>query len=59
MILLMIRGETIKYSSKKKREKEKLHKQLEEEIAILEKNISEDPGKFNAESSESLEEKKI
>ena len=35
MILLMIRGATIKYNSKKKREKEKNNKQFEEEIAIL------------------------
>ena len=33
MILLMIRGETIKYSSRKKKEKEKLQKLLEEERA--------------------------
>ena len=58
MVLLMIRGETINYSSKKKREKEKLHKQLEEEIVTLVKNMSEDPEKFNAGSSELLEEKK-
>ena len=33
MILLMIRGEKIKYNLRKKKEKEKLQKQLEEEIA--------------------------
>ena len=32
-----VRGETITYSSRKKKEKEKLQKQLEEEIAKLEK----------------------
>lgn len=58
MILLMIRGETIKYSSRKKREKEKLQKQLEEEIAELEKNMTEDFSNFTAENLKLLEEKK-
>lgn len=47
MILLMVRGETIKYSSRKKKEKDKLQNQLEEEIAKLEgrKNIIENSQK--------------
>ena len=58
MILLIIRGETIKYSSRKKKEKEKLQKQLEEEIAKLEKSMSEESVKFTVENSTLLEEKK-
>ena len=58
MILLMIRGETIKYSSRKKKEKEKLQKQLEEEIAKLENSMSEESIKFTVENSTLLEEKK-
>ena len=58
MILLMIRGETIKYSSRKKKEKEKLQKQLEEERAKLEKSMSEESVKFTVENSTLLEEKK-
>ena len=54
----MIRGETIKYSSRKKKEKEKLQKQLEEEIAKLEKSMSEESVKFTVENSTLLEEKK-
>ena len=54
----MIRGETIKYSSRKKKEKEKLQKQLEEEIAKLEKSMSEESVKFTVKNSTLLEEKK-
>ena len=58
MIVSMIRGKTIKYSSRKKKEKEKLQKQLEEEIAKLEKSMPEDSVKFTVENSTLLEEKK-
>ena len=40
MILLAIRGETIKYSSRKKRENTKQEKELEEDISQLKRNIS-------------------
>ena len=58
MILLMIRGETIKYSTRKKKEKEKIQKQLEEEIAKLEKSMSKESVKFTVENSTLFEEKK-
>ena len=40
MILLAIRGETIKCGSRKKRENIKQEKELEEDISQLERNIS-------------------
>lgn len=58
MILLMIRGETIKYSSRKKKEREKIQKQLEEDIVKLEKNITENFQQLTQEDYDSLEEKK-
>ena len=41
MILLAIRGETIKYSSRKKKENSSQEKQLEDEILNLESKITE------------------
>ena len=38
-ILMMIRGETIKYSSYKKKNNEKEEKQLENEIQLLEQSV--------------------
>ena len=58
MILLGIRGETIKYSSRKKKEKIKQEKQLEEEISKLERIISEKLEEVKIEQINSLEEKK-
>ena len=49
MILLAIRGETIKYSSRKKKEKIKQERQLEEEIWKLENKISENLEKVDLE----------
>ena len=59
MILLMIRGETIKYSTRKKKEREKLQKQLEEEITKLEKNVTENFQHLTQEDFDLLEEKKL
>ena len=58
MIVLAIRGETIKYSSRKKKEKNKQEKQLEEEIAKLERMVSENRNIINIEQIILLEEKK-
>ena len=58
MIILTIRGETIKYSSRKKKEKNKQEKQLEEEIAKLERMVSENRNIINIEQTNLLEEKK-
>ena len=41
MIILAIRGETIKYSSMEKRENIKQEKELEEDIEQLERNVTE------------------
>ena len=58
MILLAIRGETIKYSSRKKKEKIKQEKQLEEEISKLESKISENLEKIDLEEINLLEDKR-
>lgn len=57
-MLLIIRGETIKYSSRKKKEKTELEKQLEKDIFQMEKNITENLNDFNIEDLNNLEEKK-
>ena len=41
MIILAIRGETIKYNSMEKRENIKQEKELEEDIEQLERNVTE------------------
>lgn len=58
MILLAIRGETIKYSSWKKKENAKYEKQLEEQIAKLEHKISENIENVSQEEIIVLDEKK-
>ena len=58
MILLAIRGETIKYSSRKKRENTKQEKELEEDISQLERNISENLQIVSDEDLNLLENKK-
>ena len=58
MILLGIRGETIKYSSRKKKLKQKEEKILENEILKLENSISADLQNANIEEVNLLEEKK-
>ena len=58
MILLAIRGKTIKYSSRKKKEKTKQGKQLEEEISKLESKISENLEKVDLEEINLLEDKR-
>ena len=58
MILLVIRGETIKYSSRKKREHTKQEKELEEDISQLERNISENLQTVSEEDLNLLENKK-
>ena len=58
MILLGFRGETIKYSSRKKKAKIKQEKQLEEEISRLERIMSEKLEEVKIEKINSLEEKK-
>ena len=58
MILLAIRGETIKYSSRKKRENTKQEKELEEDILQLERNISENLQTVSEEDLNLLENKK-
>ena len=59
MILLGIRGETIKYSSRKKKFKQKEEKILENEISKLENSISANLQNANIEEVNLLEEKKI
>ena len=56
MIILGVRGETIKYSSRKKKEKTKEEKQLESDILKIEKNISEKS--VSQEQIKTLEDKK-
>ena len=58
MILLGIRGETIKYSSRKKKLKQKEEKILENEISKLENSISADLQNANIEEVNLLDEKK-
>ena len=58
MILLGIRGETIKYSSRKKKLKQNEEKILENEISKLENSISADLQNANIEEVNLLEEKK-
>ena len=52
MILLGIRGETIKYSSRKKKLKQKEEKILENEISKLENSISADLQNANIEDDD-------
>ena len=59
MILLGIRGETIKYSSRKKKLKQKEGKILENEISKLENSFSANLRNANIEEVNLLEEKRI
>ena len=59
MMLLGIRGETIKYSSRKKKLKQKEEKILENEISKLENSISANLQNAIIEEANLLEEKKI
>ena len=58
MILLGIRGETIKYSPRKKKLKQKEEKTLENEISKLENSISADLQNANIEEVNLLEKRK-
>ena len=58
MILVAIRGETIKYSSRRKKESVKQETQLEEDIQKLEHDISENLENTNSDKITSLNEKK-
>ena len=58
MILIAIRGETIKYSSRKKRESLKQENQLEEDIKKIEHDISENLENTTPEIFITLNEKK-
>ena len=58
MILVAIRGETIKYSSRRKKECLKQETQLEEDIQKLEHDISENLENTNSDKITSLNEKR-
>ena len=58
MILLAIRGETIKYSSRKKKENSRQEKQLEDEILNLESKITETLQTVSQEDINLLNDKK-
>ena len=58
MILLAIRGETIKYSSRKKKENSRQKKQLEDEILNLESKITETLQTVSQEDINLLNDKK-
>ena len=58
MILIAIRGETIKYSSREKRESLKQENQLEEDIKKIEHDISENLENTTPEIFITLNEKK-
>ena len=58
MIFVAIRGETIKYSSRRKKESIKQETQLEEDIKKIEHDISENLENTNSEKLISLNEKK-
>ena len=57
-ILMMIRQETIKYSSYKKKNNEKNEKQLENDIKILEQNVMNNLSEASADDIKTLEEVK-
>ncbi|MEW8548783.1 MAG: reverse transcriptase domain-containing protein, partial [Candidatus Thiodiazotropha sp.] len=57
-ILLLVRGETIKYSSRKKKQNMEKEIQLESEIKELEQNINDNLMNINREIIDSLIEKK-
>ena len=57
-ILMMIRQETIKYSSYKKKNNEKNEKQLENDIKILEQNVMNNLSEVSADDIKTLEEVK-
>lgn len=58
-LLMIIRGNTIKYSSIKKKKKIEEEKKLEEEINILENKINNDFINTEAETIQVLEQKKV
>ena len=58
MIFVAIRGETIKYSSRRKKESIKQETQLEEDIKKIEHDISENLESTNSKKLISLNEKK-
>ena len=57
-ILMMIRGETIKYSSYKKKNNEKEEKQLENEIQLLEQSVMNNLNEASADDIKTLEDKR-
>lgn len=57
-LLLIIRGETIQFSSRKKKEKIKEEKQLEEDIKVMENNLNLNLKNLNIEEITKIEEKK-
>ena len=58
MILLAIKGETIKYRSRKKKDNSRQEKQLENEISNLENKISETLQTVSQEDINLLDDKK-
>ena len=57
-MLMMIRGETIKYSSRKKKEITKLEKEQEDEITKNESSLNRTLSNMNLEEINRLNEKK-
>ena len=57
-ILMMIRGETIKYSSYKKKNNEKEEKQLENEIQLLEQSVMNNLNEASADDIKTLDDKR-
>ena len=57
-ILMMIRGETIKYSSYKKKNNEKEEKHLENEIQLLEQSVMNNLNEASADDIKTLDDKR-
>ena len=57
-ILMMIRGETIKYISYKKKNNEKEEKQLENEIQLLEQSVMNNLNEASADDIKTLDDKR-
>ena len=57
-MLMMIRGETIKYSSYKKKNNEKEEKQLENEIQLLEQSVMNNLNEASADDIKTLDDKR-
>ena len=55
---MMIRGETIKYSSYKKKNNEKEEKQLENEIQLLKQTVMNNLNEASADDIKTLDDKK-